>query len=53
MKAVRKWSETYYEVLYDFMGGGTLYTHSASRSQAALTDVEAEAEARKQWRNSR
>lgn len=41
--AVRKWSDAYYSALYDYMGGGTLYTHSGNRSEAALADVEAQA----------
>ncbi|MBS2033724.1 hypothetical protein JST97_02000 [bacterium] len=43
MKDLNAWNELYYEALYLYMGGGTMYSHAASRSVASLADVEAEA----------
>lgn len=43
MKDLNAWNDEYYQALYLYMGGGTLYTHSGNRSVASLADVEAEA----------
>ena len=43
MKDLNAWNDEYYQALYLYMGGGTLYTHSGNRSVASLADVEADA----------
>lgn len=43
MKDLGAWNDSYYETLYLYMGGGTLYSHSGNRSVATLADVEADA----------
>jgi hypothetical protein len=43
MKDLRAWNSEYYDTLYLYMGGGTLYSHSGNRSVASLADVEADA----------
>ena len=43
MKDLHAWNDEYYQTLYLYMGGGTLYTHSGNRSVASLADVEADA----------
>lgn len=45
MKDLKAWNEEYYQALYLYMGGGTLYAHSGNRSVASLADVEADAAA--------
>lgn len=45
MKDLTAWNSCYYEALYFYMGGGTLYSHSGNRSVASLADVEADAAA--------
>ena len=43
MKDLRTWNNDYYDALYLYQGGGTMYSHAASRSVASLADVEADA----------
>ena len=43
MKDLRAWNNDYYDALYLYQGGGTMYSHAASRSVASLADVEADA----------
>lgn len=43
MKDLNAWNGQYYETLYLYMGGGTMYSHAGNRSVASLADVEADA----------
>ncbi|MBX3168986.1 MAG: hypothetical protein KF760_16375 [Candidatus Eremiobacteraeota bacterium] len=43
MKDLSAWNSCYYETLYLYKGGGTLYSHAGKRSVASLADVEADA----------
>lgn len=43
MKDLRAWNDQYYQALYWYMGGGTMYSHAGNRSTATLADVETEA----------
>ncbi|MFN8612318.1 MAG: hypothetical protein U0931_32530 [Vulcanimicrobiota bacterium] len=43
MKDLNAWNDEYYQALYLYMGGGTMYSHAASRSAGTLADVEAQA----------
>lgn len=43
MKDLRAWNDDYYDALYLYEGGGTMYSHASSRSVASLADVEADA----------
>ena len=45
MKDLSAWNTEYYETLYLYMGGGTMYSHAGNRSVASLADVEADAAA--------